>query len=420
MKSQHKKRFPTAIGALICLAFLSPVLAQSPAGKRIVLQNVDPQTGNISAGQVTSIPLDPAQALTITAEGDVKAHCLGDAGKCPAIGAGAGSGGQFPTLQFTAPVAGTVIPEANQTATMTWTAPGAVECHGLTSSPTVASWNGKKFTNSQWEFVVGSLPRSSTETTYTFTLGCYSKDTSGVPVENAGFVKRSYQVKLAAAEGGGSPDPATSCTAYRDTVQPGATLPPKSQKGFLTQPGAILSQRTLDHATAFGGASFYQVLTQTAGGMGFLPGEQAQSGEYISIPLVVPEGGNFLNKGYKLSWSDPQIDGYYPGLIDINISPCPGDFRQPTSGSDADMWLRPTCRKINANNTALSASTGGPSGGTGNHCKLVPGTTMYLNITLHNTSQLGAPGNPVPDYRCAPGYNCAARIYVSHMPTTHN
>lgn len=392
---------------------MSTAMAQQ---KKIELQNVNPQTGDISSTHTTDILLDPSNELTISVDGNIEAHCLGQNGKCAGIGAGStGGGGTFPTLTFTAPAVGAVIPDNDQTAQMTWSTTNAVECTGLDSSPNVSSWAGAKPTSGS--FVVGSLPRdASSNRTYTFTMGCYSKSTSALPVENAGFVKKSYSVTLApSSTGGGGQDPLLTCNAYRNSTQYGPVAP-KNQKGFLTQPGAVLTERSLDFGTGFGTA-FYSVMAQTAGGEGFLPGEQAQSGQYLSIPLVVPDGATFTNKGFKLSWSDPQVGGFFPGVIDINVSPCPGDFRQPTDSSDADPWLRPTCRKVEANNTSLSATTGNASGNTGVYCKLVKGTTMYLNITLHVTSQLGNPGNPVPDYRCYAGAQCAARIFSAGITT---
>lgn len=329
-----------------CITALpSATIAQS---RSIVLSN---------AGGL-EIPLLDGSEVEILGNGQVRAECVLDGAGC----AGLGAGGSPPIVSLSAQP---VSAEPGQSVSLTWFvgggAPGACVSR---SFPSLPGWDGLVgLAQSGLRSLTFNSPG-----TYELTITCYTE---------TGFASASAQVEI-------SPPPGvpSTCTASGPAIQPaGYTrvertwqqvfngLPTLSSPGFEMPVGSYTLQ-----------------------GAGV-------AGSYLTVPFQMPAATS-----RRLDWLPIQpvlALGYFPASVAstalVSISPCPGDFRLPQSGSDP---LLSECR-------ALGPKARINFGTSGFGCPLQAGATYYLNVLLDDPQTLTPSSSS-----CLSGQVCDIGVFV--------
>lgn len=293
-------------------------------GGPLVLAQTSPKLTISNAGTSgTVIELDPASKVEINAAGDLTVTCkLNTSGACPNVGAGAGgsTGTNPPTATLTA--SATAV-EIGQPFTLTWNSTNADACYSSAPATGATGWTGVVRNKS------GSLSAGTSLTlsvgTHTFSIRCYNS-TGSVTASSA-------PVTVTAAT---TPQPTAYCSEYYDGTPAMPTSPNFTAFNF--------TKVEVPYVEAFG----------VPPGSGTVPSSNKiplpadllnpVTQRYLAIPFTMTDDSGTANSQMIFDWIEGGVWGTTTGAITVTVSPCAGDFRKPTNGSDPDIYLRPQCR----------------------------------------------------------------------------
>lgn len=436
------------LAAAIAVVLLSgaPIAVQAQqAPVKVVLKNV-PALPGATGNAVGTVDGDPQQKAAIPlvgvdanldAHGNIVVECLTSSGDCPNIGSGSGGAiSGVPTLSFTVPTSAIA---SNDTSTrLQWsTGTTADACYGVRvekknavgaweayTPPSGSTWSKEWPANgtASTGYVLGNLARSSTagvDTEYRFTLRCYSKTVNDVGGTDAVAINERVSGTVTLASSGGTPPVGGSdyCSEYYPAGHPARSAP-----GFTVSKltGTTTAFNLVFTSLDNGVLSFDQLIGTGPGeGRGGSPGPHVSGpNKYVAIPFTVPATVPAL-KVLKLTMVEPQnfLGLQNPVMTELSISPCPGDFRSPTTANTVSDWYaRGYCRKVN--NGSIFLSTGnltGPASGANDACFLKPGAQMYINVTYTGLDGYRATGaDPTPG--CPSGYDsCGKKTILTRM-----
>ena len=441
MKSRNVLAAAVAM-VLLCGAPLAAQAQQAPI--KVVLKNV-PALPNATGDAVGTVDGDPQPKAAIPligtqaqldSHGNIVVDCLTTNGDCPNIGAGGGAITGIPTLSFTVPSATVALGDTSTR--LQWTTTNADACYGvqIEKKSATGAWapytgTGSSAWSKEWPangtastgFALGNLERSATagvDTEYRFTLRCYSKTVGDVGGTDAVAIQQvpvSGIVKLASSTGTPPPSGNDYCSEYYPAGHPARSAP-----GFTVSKltGSTVAFNLVFSTLSNGILSFDQLIgSGSAEGRGGSPGPHVSGpNKYVAIPFTVPTTVP-ASRVIKLTVAEPQtfLGLENPTRTELSISPCPGDFRSPTTpNNNPDWYARGYCRK--ANNGSIYLSTGtltGPADGANDACFLKPGAQMYINVTytgLDGYRETGA--DPVAG--CPSGVEtCGKKIILTRM-----
>jgi len=334
-------RLTVALGAVPLL--LGSFFAQAQvASPKLTISN--------AGASGTQIPLDPTSTVQIDAAGDLTVTCLLNGNNvCPGIGTGGGDTGVNPPTATLSSNLTTL--EAGQPLALTWTSNGADVC--FSSGPSNANgWTGV-IRNTSGNASVSNL----VEGLYTFQLRCYSAGGS--------TTASTAQVTVTEAT---TPPAADYCAEYYDGTPAMPTGAQFNAHGFTkfekSFPEVFGVNPGGDYSSHIGVPGVHLNPIQT---------------RYLAIPFVMPSASG-PDSQMTLTW----IDGgaIVPGgALLLTISPCPGDFRPPASGTGDD-YRSYQCRVTGPLSLSGGLTITADLGLSG--CPAPVGKKMYLNMAMYN------------------------------------
>ncbi|MEJ5207645.1 hypothetical protein [Denitratimonas sp. CY0512] len=359
----------------------------------------------VDDGELIVIPLDHTKSAGFNSNGDFVASCdLGDGGKCPNIGSSADGELLKPSLTSSGPSG--VVAANDTTSRLHWTVANAHACYGLGAQSGVSGW-GVVWPASATSGTAGSgfplsgLTRHATNnTTYDFTLRCYSGSSATVGGDGVvAYEDFPLSVQLAPS-GGTTPPPAGNCAAYLaslgDPSDPGSPRAhydayDAGKRGFTSAGTFTFTQKT------------GRTLGKDAGLIAsppVLPGSLSDN-QYLALSFTLPNASEENTGKFNVQFMPPIGVGKEHRVV-ATISPCPGDFR-PRDQNSTDPYLTTFCRQP----YSMTGSVRGNTVDDTFRCKLPANQTLYINIALRDLFSSGDASTLPPD-ECSTGQICGA------------
>jgi hypothetical protein len=361
--------YPNAPRARILLAIVAGLTASGGlyaqvASPKVVISNTTP---------LAEIGLETGSNVEFAANGDLQIRCrkTGDSCVTANIGGGGSTGTNPPTNVSLTPSATTLT--AGNAFNLQWSSTNAEACFGL-STPSVSGWSNQVLATNRGS--PGQALSLTTPGSYTFQLRCFNAGGSNTAT--------APTVTVNPGGGGGGGD---YCSEYYASGMP--------------------------TGSAFNGHGFTRVDVPFFNVWGAQPGFSAgitagvpgnfvnpSTARYMAIPFTLLSDSG-TGTQVNLSWVEAQQVGISTGAVTVTISPCPGDFRPPATGS-SDIYLSFQCRAAASIGAALSAtSVIGQSG-----CRAPKDKQMYINIATYDMFVT----NPPTQSTCSGSSTCGVAM----------
>lgn len=376
--------------------------------KHVVLSNVDGVAGQAQVAGKAAIPL--TGNAQVDAQGNIVVTCQKGTpagvgvNDCSNVGTGSTGALTSPGITFNGPSA--VVAATETTARLHWTTSNAHACYGV--APVLSGWNKEWATNTTGStgFQVGNLTRHATDqTSYTFTLRCYSNvDATVGNTDVVAYTDTSHTVTLAPSSGGGGT--AGSCDSYLEGLGEIGTPERDHFEAYRAENrGFSPVHMTFQQKTT-------RILGEYEGKLGpntypVIPGMLGQT-QYLALSFTLPTPTTGAANTSKFRLKTAQAIGSVTASdVIITISPCPGDFRPRNGATGAEHYTSNYCRTTwDLYGKTVSAAVVGAAGAGPDWCQIPAGQTMYMNVTKHNLNI--APGTPIPNVNCGSNVHCGA------------
>lgn len=384
--------------------------------KHVVLSNVDGVAGQAQVAGKAAIPL--TGNAQVDAQGNIVVTCQKGTpagvgvNDCSNVGTGSTGALTSPGITFNGPSA--VVAATETTARLHWTTSNAHACYGV--APVLSGWNKEWATSTTGStgFQVGNLTRHATDqTSYTFTLRCYSNvDATVGNTDVVAYTDTSHTVTLAPSSGGGGTS--GSCDTYLASLGEIGDQGPRDHFEAHRAENRKNSANQSYNFTRLEKTYFAQTsktLGVDTGQIGptafpYLPGILGDT-QYLALTFSLPVA-NETNSGKFAMDNRSAIGAGKEHHVVMAISPCPGDFR-PRDNSSTDIYLKAFCRSSYSQQFVLK---GNSNLADTTSCPIPTGQTMYLNISLRNHSL--AVGQDIPADLCNTGQYCGTSSHLSN------